>query len=62
MASILIVEDESPVAKDLKETLAHLGHDAVTASSCDEAVACAAARRPDLALMDIRIKGARDGF
>jgi DNA-binding NarL/FixJ family response regulator len=31
-------------------------------SSADDALAAAAARRPDTVLMDIRIKGARDGI
>ncbi len=61
--SILIVEDERIVAVDLQQTLNGLGYDAfAVASSSDEAVARASARCPDLVLMDIRIKGNRDGI
>jgi len=61
--SVLIVEDELIVARDLQETLAGLGYNAVAiASSSDEALARATERRPDVALMDIRIKGKRDGI
>jgi CheY-like chemotaxis protein len=60
--SILIVEDERIVAKDLQQTLAGMGYDAFAiASSADEALARASARCPDVVLMDIRIKGQRDG-
>ena len=62
LSSILIVEDERIVAKDLQETLVNMGYDAfAVASSAEEAIARAAERRPDLVLMDIRIKGQRDG-
>jgi PAS domain S-box-containing protein len=61
-ATILIVEDEQIVAKDLQDTLADLGYGtSVIVSSADEAIAEASRRCPDLALMDIRIKGERDG-
>jgi CheY-like chemotaxis protein len=62
-SSVLIVEDERIVAKDLQQTLAELGYDAFAiASSGDEALACASERCPDIVLMDIRIKGPRDGI
>jgi two-component system, cell cycle sensor histidine kinase and response regulator CckA len=61
--SILIVEDESIVALDLQETLNGMGYDAYAiASSADEAIAYVSERCPDLILMDIRIKGDRDGI
>src|ERR1051326_313973 len=61
--SVLIVEDERIVAKDLQHTLAAMGYDAFAiASSADEALNRASERCPDLVLMDIRIKGARDGI
>jgi len=61
-ARILIVEDERITAEDLRDILAGLGY-TVTASVSTgaEAIAQAEATRPDLALMDIRIKGAMDG-
>jgi PAS domain S-box-containing protein len=61
--SVLIVEDERIVAKDLQHTLAAMGYDAFAiASSADEALSHATTRCPDLVLMDIRIKGVRDGI
>ncbi|HEU5076827.1 MAG TPA: response regulator, partial [Polyangiaceae bacterium] len=61
--SVLIVEDELIVAKDLQQTLEGMGYDAhAIASSADEAVSQASEQCPDLVLMDIRIKGQRDGI
>ena len=61
--AILIVEDERIVAKDIQQTLGDLGYDAFAiASSAEEAIAHASERCPDLVLMDIRIKGQRDGI
>jgi PAS domain S-box-containing protein len=59
---ILIVEDERITAEDLRDILEALGY-CVTGvvSSGDEAIAAAGETSPDLALMDIRIKGAMDG-
>ncbi len=61
-ARILIVEDERITAEDLRDILTDLGY-TVTASvsSGDEAIARAEDTMPDLALMDIRIKGQMDG-
>lgn len=62
-AEILIVEDESIVAKDLQCRLKALGYQVShLASSAEEALAKAAEVRPDLVLMDIRIKGRLDGI
>jgi len=61
-ARILIVEDERITAEDLRDILTDLGY-TVTASvsSGPEAIERAEETRPDLALMDIRIKGDMDG-
>lgn len=60
--SVLIVEDERIVAIDLQQTLSRMGYDAFAiAASADEAMQRASERRPDVVLMDIRIKGDRDG-
>jgi CheY-like chemotaxis protein len=62
LRSILIVEDERIVAADLQAMLIDMGYDAYAiASSGAEAIAHATARAPDLALMDINIKGPMDG-
>jgi two-component system cell cycle sensor histidine kinase/response regulator CckA len=61
--SILVVEDERIIAKDLQQTLNGMGYDAFAiASSADEAFAAVSERCPDIVLMDIRIKGPRDGI
>jgi CheY-like chemotaxis protein/NTP pyrophosphatase (non-canonical NTP hydrolase) len=60
---ILIVEDERIVAADLQEVLNGFGYDAYAiASSGAEALAIAREKRPDIALMDIRIDGDVDGI
>jgi PAS domain S-box-containing protein len=60
--SVLIVEDERIVAKDLEQTLAELGYDAAgIATSAEDAIAHASKLCPDLVLMDIRIRGEHDG-
>jgi signal transduction histidine kinase len=60
---ILIVEDEAIVAHDLQQTLIEQGYDAfAVAASADEALLRAGVRTPDLVLMDIRLKGMRDGI
>ncbi|WP_394846453.1 diguanylate cyclase [Pendulispora brunnea] len=61
--SVLIVEDERIVAMDLQQILTALGYDAYgVASSANEAFARASEKRPDVVLMDIRIKGQLDGI
>lgn len=61
-ARILVVEDESIVARDLQETLEEFGYGvAAIASSGEEAIEKASQTRPDLVLMDIRLKGKLDG-
>jgi two-component system cell cycle sensor histidine kinase/response regulator CckA len=62
-ASILVVEDEAIVARDIQTTLRDLGYEVLdTAGSCEEAIHRASIRCPDLVLMDIRIQGRRDGI
>jgi AmiR/NasT family two-component response regulator len=61
--SILVVEDELILAKDLQRTLIDFGYDAFAiASSAEAAERRADERRPDLVMMDIRIKGPHDGI
>ena len=61
-ARVLIVEDESIVAMDLKNSLKILGYEVVgTAATGEEAIARANETRPDLVLMDIILKGDMDG-
>jgi len=61
--AVLVVEDEGLVAQDLQQCLRDLGYDAfAVAASAEEAMARAAERPPDIALVDIRIKGRLDGI
>lgn len=61
-ASILIVEDEPVVAKDIQLSLQRLGYRVpATATSGEEAIRKAGDTRPDLILMDIVLKGNMDG-
>ncbi len=61
--NVLIVEDENIVALDLSRTLTRLGYQVVgTAPSAHRALQLMADRKPDVILMDIHIKGNRDGI
>ena len=61
-ARIMVTEDESIVAFDLKSTLEGLGHTVpAVAASGEEAIRKAEETRPDLVLMDIMLKGDMDG-
>jgi PAS domain S-box-containing protein len=61
-ARILIVEDERITAEDLREILTSQGYTVVASvSNGADAVALADETQPDLALMDIQIKGVMDG-
>jgi PAS domain S-box-containing protein len=63
MAKILIVEDETIVAWDIKETLEKLGHTVIDlVVSGTEALGAAFNDSPDLVLMDIRLEGDLDGI
>ena len=60
---MLVVEDESIVAHDLQESLSELGYDPfAVAASAEEAMARAEERRPDVALVDVHIRGRLDGI
>lgn len=60
---ILVVEDEGIVALDIRMTLRRLGHQVLaTVDTGDDAVALAVNLKPDLILMDIRLKGTIDGI
>jgi DNA-binding response OmpR family regulator len=58
----LIVEDEILIAEELRERLSRLGFSVIAAVDCaEEGIAIATRERPDLVLMDIRLKGKKDG-
>ena len=62
-ARILITEDELVVAEDLRRKLVVMGHHVVgSAGSGEEAVQMTRELKPDLVLMDIRLRGRIDGI
>jgi diguanylate cyclase (GGDEF)-like protein/PAS domain S-box-containing protein len=62
-ARVLIVEDESIVALDIKKRLSKMGFTIVGLASTGEyAIQLARENTPDLILMDIKIKGPIDGI
>jgi DNA-binding NarL/FixJ family response regulator len=62
-ARVLVVEDDHVVATDIESALLDAGFDVVgVAATADDAVAMAQAEKPDLAIMDIRLAGHRDGI
>jgi two-component system, cell cycle sensor histidine kinase and response regulator CckA len=63
LKKILIVEDEGLIAMDLKRRLEDYGYSVPdVAQTANDAVRMAALHVPDLILMDIRLKGERDGI
>jgi|GEM_PF-1994990 PAS domain S-box-containing protein len=61
--NIVIVEDEPIVAMDIKRCLKQLGYQvAAVAANSEDAVQQIVDKRPDLVLMDIRLKGDIDGI
>lgn len=63
IAKLLVVEDESLVAEEIALRLRQLGHDATAvADNAQDAFAFARAVRPDMALVDIHIKGPVNGI
>lgn len=60
---ILIVEDESLVARDIGQQLLKLGYEPVAeARRAEAAILLAGQLQPDLVLMDIRLAGEMDGL
>ncbi|MFM7177189.1 MAG: response regulator [Bacteroidota bacterium] len=60
---ILVIEDESIVAKDLQHTLIKLGYDVpVTASNAETAFMRLDEVNPDLVFLDVKLKGEIDGI
>jgi CheY-like chemotaxis protein len=58
----LIVEDETLIAEELKERLERFGFLVIAAvDTAEEGIEIATIERPDLVLMDIRLRGEKDG-
>jgi DNA-binding LytR/AlgR family response regulator len=61
--NILIVEDESIVAKDIQHSLKKLGYTVVeVCSNGEDAIKIAEEKKPNLVLMDIMLKGDMSGI
>ena len=59
---ILIVEDENIIALDIRSMLEDLGYMvSAVVSSGEESIQQASRTKPDLVLMDIKLKGSLDG-
>ena len=59
----LIVEDEALIAEELKERLSRLGFEVIgSVDSAEEGIAIATREMPDVILMDIRLRGRKDGI
>jgi DNA-binding response OmpR family regulator len=62
IARALIVEDETLIAEELRDRLSRLGFVVIAAvDTAEEGIAIATRERPDLVLMDIRLKGEKNG-
>ncbi len=61
--SLLVVEDEMLLAMDLRMCVEGMGYDvAAIAFSGHDAILQASALKPDVVLMDIKLKGQMDGI
>lgn len=61
--TILLVEDERLVARDLQRSLVRSGYLVpLTVASADDAIAACAASRPSIVLVDIHLRGNTDGI
>ncbi|HET7206910.1 MAG TPA: response regulator [Terriglobales bacterium] len=59
----LIVEDEILIAEELKERLSRLGFSVIgTVDSAEDGIDIATRELPDIVLLDIRLKGKKDGI
>jgi two-component system, response regulator PdtaR len=60
---VLVVEDEAIVAADIQNTLENMGYIVLgRAATGEEAVRKTSSLRPDLVLMDVKLKGDMDGI
>src|SRR5690349_14839064 len=58
----LIIEDETLIAEELRERLERFGFSVIAAvDSAEEGIQIATTERPDLVLMDVRLRGEKDG-
>jgi two-component system, response regulator PdtaR len=60
-ARILVIEDDLLIATQIETTLTEAGFEVVSLATGEEAIELAAKDPPDLAVVDIRLAGDRDG-
>jgi PAS domain S-box-containing protein len=61
--SVLIVEDEAIISLDIRRLLSNSGYGvAAVAATAEQAIQAIETSAPDLVLMDIHLKGAKDGI
>ena len=62
-SKILIVEDDGIIAEDISESLRRLGYErTAVAHAADSAIRVVLEMKPDIVLMDIKLKGGLDGI
>jgi two-component system, OmpR family, alkaline phosphatase synthesis response regulator PhoP len=57
MSTVLVVDDEQPIARIARDYLQHAGYLVITASDGPTALATARARHPDLIVLDLALPG-----
>ncbi len=57
MASVLVIEDEPLLARNIRESLALSGHEASTSPRGEDGLEAAARNPPDIILLDLRLPG-----
>jgi DNA-binding NarL/FixJ family response regulator len=63
LLQVLVVEDQMLIAEDLAQTVLELGAAVVgIAATAEEAIRIAVERRPDVVVIDIRLRGIEDGI
>lgn len=55
MANVLIIEDEDVLARSIARSLSNIGHSVIVSRTLAEGERAFAARRPDLALLDMEL-------
>lgn len=62
MGKLLIVDDEADIRQFLSEFFTERGYSVLTAGTKEEALPLLEGENPQVALLDIRMKGQRDGL
>ena len=60
--TILVVEDETIIALDIKEVLEGEGYDVITVKTVEKAIEIINDEKPCLVLLDVNLKQDKDGI